>query len=446
MAARFRLRHLWLLVPFWGIAVRAGRPLGDNSFLWHVRAGADQVAAGEVIRTDPYSFSRAGEPWRTQSWLIELGYGRLETWFPGLDWVGWFLFAVVGATLAVVLGILWSRHGLHVGMIVVFVTLAWLLQPYVQPRPVVMTFLFFALIAAIIGAERPPLWAVPPLVWLWAAVHGSFVVGLAFLGLDAVRRRSRRQAVAVVMGAIAASLTAHGAAVWRILIDFLANREGLELIQEWRPPDFTTPWLAAFLVVMGVLMVGLAAGRIPPGALWVVLPAVVFGLTSARAVLPAALLLSPWLADAATALPDRAETAANRGVVWATAAALIASAVFALARPVRLNEGSFPEPDAVARAGDGRLFTTVAAAGYLIYADEARRVLVDDRVELYGVELLERYQAAVAGVEWRDLFAEYAIAQALLPSHVPLLGVLEEAGWVHCHDDGDFVLIAERCG
>lgn len=446
MAARLRLRHLWLLVPFWALALRSALPVRDNSFLWHVRAGIDQLAAGDVIRNDPYSFTRAGAPWRTQSWLVELGYGRLEAWFPGLGWVPWFLLAVMGATLAVVLAVLWSRNGGHLGVIVTLVTVGWLIQPYVQPRPVSVGLALLAVVGAVTAMRRPSLWAVPPLMWLWAAVHGSFVLGLVFLGLDAVRRRSRRQLLAVVLGAVAATLTAHGFGVWHILADFVANREGLSLIQEWRPPDFTTPWLAAFLVLLALLMAGLAAGRIPAAALWMVVPAVVLALTSARGVFASVLVLAPWLGDAAMVVPDRNETPASRFVVWATALAMAVTAVVLLTGSGEVDDSLFPTAEAVAAVGDGPVFTSVGVAGFLLYSAEGRRVFIDDRVELYGADFLTRYQRAADGQEWRRLFAEHDIRQALLEVGGPLLDRLGEDGWVACHRDATFVVVAVTCG
>ena len=176
---RLRLRHLWLLIPFWIGAWRAGREIADNSFLWHVRAGLDQSAAGEVLRTDPYSFTRAEEPWRTQSWLIELGYGRLESWFGGLTWVPWFLFAAISLVLlAVLAGILRSGVAVAAGAVVLGL-IGWVFQPYMSPRPVLISYVLFAVLGLVVSSKRPPLWVVPGVLWLWASVHGSFVtVGL----------------------------------------------------------------------------------------------------------------------------------------------------------------------------------------------------------------------------------------------------------------------------
>ena len=73
------------------MVIGASRPIRDNSFLWHIRAGDLQLTSGEVLTTDPFSFTMAGEPWRTQSWLADLLYGSLEQASGGLGWVPWLL-------------------------------------------------------------------------------------------------------------------------------------------------------------------------------------------------------------------------------------------------------------------------------------------------------------------------------------------------------------------
>lgn len=444
IAGRLRFRHLWLIVPFWGLAIRASLPLSDNSFLWHVRAGVDQLASGEVIRTDPYSFTRFGEPWRTQSWLIELMYGRLERWSPGLSWAPWFLFTVMAIALIVALVVLWSRCGSGVGVIAVLVMIGVVMQAYANPRPAMVSFVFLGVVAALIGSQRPPLWAIPPLMWMWAAVHGAFIVGLGFLALDAVRRKSRRQGLAVAAGAVAATLTAHGLGIWTMIAAFAANRDALEHIREWQPPDFTNPWLLPFLALLTLLLVGLATGHISVRALWVVAPAIVFALLSTRNVLPAILLLSPWLGDAAAGVPALAEKPTSPVVVWTVAIVFVASAMWFVGRPVRLDTSVFPSDEVLTGVGERPLFTTMAPGGYLIYL-QRDPVFIDDRAELYGAEFYARYERAVRGAEWRDLFDEYDISQALLPSRSGLLVDLDEEGWQVCASDDSHALVATSC-
>ncbi|MBT8248315.1 MAG: hypothetical protein KJN73_10870 [Acidimicrobiia bacterium] len=77
MTHRLSVRHLFAMVPVVGVVVASARAISDNSFLWHVRAGTVQLDAGQVLRTDPFSFTAQGESWRTQSWIADLLYGTL---------------------------------------------------------------------------------------------------------------------------------------------------------------------------------------------------------------------------------------------------------------------------------------------------------------------------------------------------------------------------------
>ena len=81
-------RLVWIapLVPLFMVALFAARPIKDNSFLWHIRAGSAQSTVGEALNNDVFSFTRFGSEWRTQSWLVELLYSFLEDSFGGLTW------------------------------------------------------------------------------------------------------------------------------------------------------------------------------------------------------------------------------------------------------------------------------------------------------------------------------------------------------------------------
>ena len=100
LADRLTIRHLWMLPPLVALAIRAVTEIGDNSFLWHVRAGEVQLSAGEVLRSDPFSYTELGAPWRTQSWLLELVYGWLFLRTGGLQWVPTMIFLIMSGTFA----------------------------------------------------------------------------------------------------------------------------------------------------------------------------------------------------------------------------------------------------------------------------------------------------------------------------------------------------------
>ena len=205
------IRHLWVLLPFVWMAWIVGRPVGDNSFLWHVRAGTAQLEIGRVFTTDPFSYTAGGSEWRTQSWLAELGYGWLENLTGGIGWVHFMLMAVVSLTLiAVGMAVYRATGGQLIPTTVALLVVAWLAAPFSVPRPVIFGYLGLALVVLLLGRRDADLFVLPPLIWAWAAVHGSFVLGIGLVVLDAIRRRSARRGAIAAMSLVLASLTAHG--------------------------------------------------------------------------------------------------------------------------------------------------------------------------------------------------------------------------------------------
>ncbi len=435
-----------MLPAFAALAWAATLPLDDNSFLWHVRAGTVQLDAGEVLRHDPFSFTAAGAPWRTQSWLAELGYGWLEKVTGGIGWVPLMTFLAAAAMLVCAAVAIYSRTRVALATGVAVLIVAWQAAPFLNPRPVLFSYLLLAALVAVVVRHRPPLWVVPLLIWCWAALHGSFVLGIGLVGLDAIRRRSRRELIATLLSVVAASLTAHGLAVWETLWRFFQSRGALDLISEWAPPDFSNPFLVPFVLAIVGVLVAATAGRVTRRDLIVLVPFLGFGLLVERNVFPALLVLAPW---AATALPLRAQARDRRGesalLNGAVVAVLVAFAVVGLARPQHLSEERFPLGGALEAVGPGPLFHDAAVGGYLIYAAwPARLVYIDDRAELYGEEGFRQFTELRAGTDAVETLADLGIGQALVSPDLPLVEVLEMSGWVERYRDDHFVVLGSR--
>lgn len=439
---RTTLAHLWLAVPWIGIVIAARRPIGDGSFLWHVRAGTVQLQEGSVLRADPFSFTARGGAWRTQSWLADLLYGWLDERV-GLRFVPW-LIGTVGIITLVLVAIAVYRETSEpraAGMMMVGVI--WLGAAYLVPRPVLFSFLLLAALAVVVG-DRRLRWTIPLLIWVWASLHGSFVLGLALLALEAVRRRSFTRVGDVAAGVVAASLTAHGIHVWGTLLQFWRSRAALDVIREWAPPDFTAPSMLPFVAAVVLLLVASTQGRLTTRDLLVVGPFLVFGLTSERAVFPALLVLAPFAARAwagrRTVLPAAGPTAAAGN--WALVAAIVLVPFMVGGGEQDIDADKFPVA-AAAVLGAGHTFHDEVAGGYLIYAAWPQHlVFVDDRAELYGRDLFDQLlttKAARAG--WEEVLASHAISQVLLRGDAALVGVLQERGWPVRYADEHFAVL-----
>jgi hypothetical protein len=435
------IRPLYLLVPWIALVGKALRPIRDNSFLWHIEAGAMQSEFGSVLREDPFSFTFHGEPWRTQSWLVELGYSWMHVRF-GLWFVPIWIVAL-GCILLMAIGIrAYARsEGSILATAGVLVAVSWMGLAFLAPRPVLVSFAALSLIA-VASEHRALGWVTPILFWIWAASHGSFVLGIGYLILQWLRTRDRRFGTLVVFSTVAATLTAHGINVWTVLWSFLRNRDALEVIQEWAPPEILHVAMWPYAVITILLLVQVARQTITLADLWVVGPFLIFGLTSQRALFLAALVLAPWaVGRPSVERPSESRTSSSLLAVGA-AGIFLALLPFALS-PLRpqLDEEFFPVA-AAAYLTEERAFHDGATGGFLIYAGGGRRVLVDDRAELYGREFFDRAIEARSGAAgWKSFFDEHGISQALVKVDDGAVEALAEAGWIRHYADESFVLM-----
>jgi len=437
------IRHLFLIVPVAALAWAGTTPFSDNSFLWHVRAGTLQLDQGRVLTEDPFTMEFAGQPWRTQSWLADLTYGSLERIFDGIGWTPYYLFFLVASTITMVLLVTRHRTG-NLGVTAgAAVLLCWQAVPFAIARPAIFSYLMLAAVAASLY-RREALWAIPGLIWLWAALHGSFVVGIGVVILEGIRLRSRRHFEVAAAAAVLATFTAHGLGVWQILISFAGNRDALSMIQEWQPPDYSHPFMVPFaLMVAGVIFTA-TRGKLETRSLIVVVPFLLFGMLAVRNLYPAMIVVLPYAA--AGFVPEKASVPRRdpAPLVFGLAAVVVLFGFVGLVRPVRFAEDAFPPPAALDALQPGPIFHGIGPGGYLIYAQWPERpILVDDRAELFGREGFERYIDVSDGYGWQELFAELDIRQALMEPDWILVRELSEAGWVEVYRDDNFVIAAD---
>ena len=424
-----------LLLP-WIVAVVAARlPLRDNSFLWHVAAGQEQIRRGSVLTADPFSFTFAGEPWRTQSWLADLGYGVLDQ---ELGWVPLFMVAVTVLVLGLTGVIVYRASGSLIATAIGQVATAWVLAAYLNPRPVILSFVLLALAVVAEGDEKAR-WILPLLVWVWAGLHGSFVIGIGYLVLLALRRRNRARLRDAALCVLAATFTAHGWAVWEVLVDFAANQEALDFIVEWATPDFSSAALIPFLGGVLLLIGGGIRGKLAVRDLWVIGPALYLATTATRAVPLAWLMLLPFLG---AAMSDFARIAQRRSLINLAIAVIAVGLPFVLPIQGGVDLERFPVAVA-AHMSSARTFHDDVVGGWLIY-DRWPEVAVfaDDRAELYGAGFFrEMVEVRQSRRDYRSTFDRYGITQALLRGEDAVVVDLIDAGWRQVAGDATFVLL-----
>ena len=174
----------------WFLLLAAGRSqmLRDPGAFWHPVVGQRILASGQLIYTDPFSFTRQGQPWLAQWWLGECllavlhALGELDSILLATVTLLAALYAWIAARL--------MTHGLHPLLAALVTALACLAGCYhFHPRPHALTIALMAWTFAQlcdfesgrIGLRRL-FWLIPVTV-VWSNVHGGVVGGIATLAV-----------------------------------------------------------------------------------------------------------------------------------------------------------------------------------------------------------------------------------------------------------------------
>ena len=443
------------LLAFAAAALALLAPPSDSDLFWHLASGDWMLGHARVLDHDVFSFTRAGAVYSTGQWLGEI---VLALAFQAGGWLG---ITLLRTTLIAIATFFMARAVLraqpHVGW-AAFPALALILETRAiwGDRPQLFSLALFPLVLDLLLTTREDrrarrLWLVPPLVAIWANLHGAFAAGLALIAIFAVEawlvgdRRLARALAFAAGGSLAASvLNPAGLGALAAGVSY-ASTSGAQVIEEG-PLDVLTgrgAIFAAFLLaaLLTAIILGRegVAERIGPSAfLWagLITPFALLGLAIQRQAPFACMTMAPFVAAAVPAALGRMRVMAPR-VPLAFAAPVLAAAGVALlfeillAAPRAPDLSAFPEGalDSLARTR-GNLLNEYDWGGYLIRAAPAHPVFVDGRGATLYVQLLGDFDEAVRlGPGYREVLAKWDIALTLLRPDRPLAVVLREQGW-----------------
>ena len=473
----------------------------DSDTGWHIRSGEWILAHHALPQTDPYSFSKAGQPWFLWEWgsdvLMGLTY-RIDG-FRGLT-------ALVAVTLSAC-SWLWCRLNFAAGgdffltalfapLMVTTASLHWLARPHVFS----WLFLLGALLYAEFREEAAPArfgWAqfvaISAATAVWANMHASFILAPAIAGVYALahfarpllwpldlrteRAKARWFLCAALAAAAGSFLNPYG---WRLhahVLPYLLNDDLTSHVAEFQSFNFHDKDATQIALTMGVAALGgtLALVR---GRLSHFLLAVMFlwgGLRSARVLPLVALAILPLANGAATdalrsaqglrrpvrKMLDDALGYSSRlrlidrrlnGVGFLAVAIL--ACLLLLRAPVFSNHIGFSRNrfpvDAIAAVEklppEARLLAPDSYGGYLIYSfNGVRKVFFDGRSDFYGADFMQQYLMLInARPGWQEIVRAFGFTHALLPEESALKASLEQAGWVRLYQDRVATLLEAR--
>jgi hypothetical protein len=293
----------------------------------------------------------------------------------------------------------------------------------------------------ILAWDRPATrWTVPLLFWIWASVHGSFAIGLAYLGLTIIAEADWKALPTAVVAGLATFATAHGLGVLRILFEFSEAGPALALLSEWRRPELFSIVFLPFLVGIGLIILGAARGKVTPRHLWILVPFLLLALTATRAVPPAWIALVPLIgiALAGVRVGETRRFSLPAAIVFGL---VVLVTPFLLASDASIDEKRFPVAASL-ELEDLPTFHDDRAGGYLIWAEGPERlVYLDDRAELYGERMAEFVEIRDLEIDWQPVFERDGIEQVLFQADEELVGELKAAGWTPAYEDEFYVVL-----
>ena len=483
-----------VLIGMLGFSPISASLLRDADTGWHIRSGEQIMATHAIPRTDPFSYTRQGEPWCAWEWLYDVVIAAIHH-VSGLNGVVLFTAVVISSTFALLFRFVLRRSGnlMVAGSLTLLAIAA--AQVHMLARPHVLSWLFTLLwlenLCRFEDGKRAALLWLPPLMLLWVNLHAGFILGLGLLAVFTIGsmwdgdRQKKTQLITVFSVCLAATLlTPYGYRLHVHVYQYLSNGFLMNNIDEFTSPNFHIPVYHFFELFIVLTIVGamLAHDRITTTGLLLLLFSLHAGLYAVRNIPIAAiimtLVLGPVMTAALSTGPDyqlrprrlhslleiaqsisdsmvrlerqfRGHALVSIGMIAAVALVLHGGRVFSKQIiAAHFDEKTFPVRAAQFIAQRGirdHLFSSDSWSGYLIYRlYPETKVYFDDRHDFYGEGFIKEYAKALLGTRlWREPLDRYQVKWVLMPTDSPLSSVLRETGdWRIAYDDGLAILFS----
>jgi hypothetical protein len=481
-------RRLLYFLAFLAVLTMAMRVSTASDTFWHLRAGEWILDHGEILREDPFSLTRFGEPWWYPGWLsqILLASAFHLYGFPALN-ILTSLFVLIGFIF--IFQVMEGNDAVRVSvMLLTAVTSA----VYWSARPHIITFALTGLFLWVLETYRQKgrnlLWILPIGMALWGNIHGGFAVGFILLFCYLVGEAIETLLAVVLQKAtLSAAIAKHRDALVHYTIIGLISAAALSLnpygprmllypfmtvgieslrdyIQEWQSPNFHDAQVYPFAVSILLLWLAFAISkrRIVAHEYLTSATFFVLALTAARNIALYALVVAPVLSRHLSSglepilgrLKSKREFRPSLArklnltlfVLCVIAAGVKISVPLDNAVNTQALRDLFPY-DAVqflrSREPEGPIFNSYNWGAYILwelYPDY--RTFVDGRTDLFDDEILKSYLATWRGEpEWREVFDRWNIHLVFVEPNAPLRDQLELNGWKSIYVDDQAIIL-----
>jgi hypothetical protein len=453
----------WIKYQYW-----------QSDTFWLIETGRLILQQHALPTHDPYSYTSSAPHWFIYQWLTEVIFALFDK-VGGLAGLALFGGLVFAALFCILIFRSQLRDGVNsvIAAATIFFCSYAFYPAFSSLRPQLFSYVLFWLTYELCLKVRSGLPLRKAMLWtfviavIWANCHISFLAGLvllvgyligSLLGKPSERNLCLRFAALIVTFWLGTFINPYAGWLWT----FVGDVHNLFYTQEVSPLNWAgEPHRLAVAIVTCISAVYLWwRKKYDVGSTIVLIMLLAIGsncsrlftyfclfacLTVGKAVSEA---LQPYLMnEAINRFSEAIKTLALSGRY--IGAVMIVMAALVLCQPVVLQP-NVPVQAAKYLATNpvkGHLFCTAHAGSYLIYSSHGSiPVFMDTRVDLYDPDLCFRFIKVVYSAEnWKELFAQYKIAAALVPNNVKIREVLGgEPDWKVVYNDQDFTLFVKN--
>lgn len=431
-----------------------------NDYWWYIQLGQDVLQNHAIPVVDSYTYTQAGKPYISVSWLSSilfwllrdstaatLLHGILPTIFCGLIWQ---CCRTVGARtrLAFILTLLVALVGAS----------SWAMRPQLFSFP-----LFALALLSLLHWQRGKtkwVWSLPIITLLWVNLHGAFPLLFLLAGVALVAGEGDRKVLAFALLAsfLASLINPQGIFIWHYVYAMLTHAPTQLLGPEWLPPTVATSWnlkILFFWLLVFPIITALSSRKLKLidwlwflGFGWMALSGLRYVVWFVAVFAPInATLLTPL----ANRTIDRRVTLGKPifNVIFFIVLLLLPLTLLPKVRGYWLPESlpAYTSNTPIAAVEwlkkhselPGNLWADLAMSVYIIYALPERPVWIDTRTDLFPMEQWSDYISIVnVRCSWKTLLSRDNVKLLLLdPKQQPLLiqALTESPHWYSPYQD-----------
>jgi hypothetical protein len=461
-----RIEHLWGLVVLLGIFIFVNtHPIRPQDFWWHIKIGQEIVTTGKIPTVDVFSYTEMGQSYPSYQmfWLMEIFLYEIYN-LGGPALVIFTFSLIITATYSLIylicLGISNSWRQAAVG--VIFAAALGLNDWNVRPQGI--TFLIAAIFLLVIykynqGSRWTWLIVLPIGMLVWANSHGTFVIGIAIIGIwwgqivwDAFRKRIATKqpfdwrsmllpSIFLAISALTCFANPRGWGIINYVLTLTGNSVVQNLVTEWAPPSFNS--LMGTIFFLGLLGTAIILALSPkrPNFFQVVsfLVFSILGLKTSRGIVWFGVVMAPVLVDHFSAIINQfweskqnsSSGEGSRTLNFIFAILIVGMGILSLPwfksiLPLPAAKAGLISTETPVQATEfllkekppGRIFNAMSFGSYLIWAAYPEyQVFVDSRIELFSAQVWMDYlNISNANGDWDGLLDKYGVNSLMLSS------------------------------